>query len=84
MQNKKASNIKIIKDEVKPETPELLAASIVAIADGFAKLTKQGVTEHGIIVLLKAMPGMKDVGVPDIRLTLQNLPKLASYYVKKK
>jgi hypothetical protein len=79
----KHQNIRIIKNEEKPESPELLAASIVAISAGFKKLTAQGLTEEAIVVLLKGMPGMRDVSIPAIRLTLDNLPKLASYYVRK-
>lgn len=81
--NKKAQNIKIIKDELKPETPELLADSIVRISKGFEQLMKQGLTEDAIVVLLKGMRGMNEVSVPTIRLTLQNLPRLASYYIRK-
>lgn len=82
MNTKKAQNIKIIKNEEKPETPELLAASIVAIAEGFTKLTKGGITQRGIVTLLKDMPGMQKVGREEINLVLMNLPKLAGYYVK--
>ncbi len=76
-------NIKVIKNEENPETPEVLADSIIRISKGFDQLTKQGLTEDAIVVLLKGMRGMNEVSVPGIRLVLQNLPKLASYYVRK-
>lgn len=79
----KPQNIRIIKDEEKPETPELLADSIIRIADAFTSLSRQGLMNHGIVALLKAMPGMNDVSVPAIRLTLENLPKLKGYYIRK-
>ena len=79
----KHQNIRVIKNEEKPETPEILAASIIAISKGFERLTKDGLTETAIVQLLKGMPGMADVSVPGIRLVLQNLPKLGSYYVRK-
>ncbi len=79
----KYQNIKIMKNEIKPETPELLAASIVEISRAFQVLVNQGLTQKAIVVLLKGMKGMQLVSTSDIRLVLENLPKLASYYVKK-
>lgn len=80
--DKKPQNIRIIKNAEKPETPELLAESIINISKSFKKLSDQGLTQNAIIILLKGMPGMKDASVVDIRLTLENLPKLSSYYVR--
>ena len=81
----KAKNIRIKKDEQNPETPELLAASIIKIADAFEKLmaTKE-LTDDAIIALLKDMPKMQNVGKTEIRLVLENLKKLKGYYVRKK
>jgi hypothetical protein len=76
-------NIKIIKNDVDPETPELLADSIVRISKAFQQLATQGLTQNAIIVLLKGMKGMNEVSVVSIRLVVENLPKLASYYVRK-
>lgn len=78
----KHQNIRIIKNEEKPETPELLAASIVKISKAFEALKRDGLTDKAIVVLLKGMEGMNEVSVPAIRMTLENLPKLASYYVR--
>lgn len=79
----KYQNIKITKSEEKPETPELLADSIIRISKGFGQLTTQGLTLEAVVILLKGMRGMNNVSVPAIRMTLENLPKLASYYVRK-
>lgn len=76
-------NIRILKNDEQPETPELLADSIVRISKAFGQLSEQGLTTNGIVVLLKGMKGMNEVSVPSIRLVLENLPKLASYYVRK-
>lgn len=78
-----ARNIKVQKNEENPETPEVLAESIIKISKGFEKLTNQGLTTKAIVTLLKAMTGMGEVSVPSIYLVLENLPKLSSYYVKK-
>lgn len=77
-----AQNIKVIKDEVNPETPEVLAASIIKIAKGLEILTAGPLKEHGLIALLKDMPGMQNVGKTEIRLVLENLKKLRSYYIR--
>ncbi len=83
MQNsKKAQNVKVIKDQEKPETPEILASAITRISKGFEILTKQGLTRKAIVVLIQGMPGVQ-VTRNDIEVVLDNLPKLASYYVKK-
>lgn len=82
-ERRKASNIRIIKNEEKPETPEVLAASIISISKAFESLSRQGLTERGIVQLLKGMPGMAEVSIPGIYLVLENLPKLAGYYVRK-
>lgn len=80
-----AKNIRVIKDEVNPETPEVLAASIIKIADAFNRLLATGeLQESAIVALLKDMPGMQLVGKTEIRLVLQNLKKLKSYYVRSK
>jgi hypothetical protein len=76
-------SIRIIKSEENPETPELLADSIIRISKAFTQLTLQGLTQNAIVVLLKGMKGMNEVSVPSIRLVLENLPKLSSYYVRK-
>jgi len=80
----KAQNVRVIKNEEKPETPEVLAESIIRISDGFKELTNQGLTQRAIIILLQGMPSVgTTVSRTDIQTILDNLPKLASYYVKK-
>lgn len=78
-----ARNIKVIKNEHEPETPEVLASSLIAIAKGLEKLTNTPLTENAIVVLLKGMPGMSYTSSKEVRLVLQNLKKLTSYYIRK-
>ena len=80
--SKKAKNVKVIKNEENPETPEVLAESIIRISQGFKKLADQGLTTTAIVVLIQGMPGVT-LTKSDILTVLDNLPKLASYYVKK-
>ena len=78
-----AKNVKVIKDIENPETPEVLAKSIITIASAFEKLmSSKQLNDHAIIALLKDMPGMVKVGKTEIRLVLDNLKRLKGYYVK--
>lgn len=77
-----ARNIKVIKNEENPETPEVLAASIIKIAEAFEKLMTQELRQSALVALIKDMPGMQLVGKTEIRLVLENLKKLRSYYVR--
>jgi len=80
-----AKNIKVLKNEANPETPEILAASIIKIADAFDRLmSKKELTDKAIIALLKDMPGMAQVSRREIRLVLDNLKRLKGYYVREK
>lgn len=80
----KARNIKIIKNEEKPETPELLASSLIQISNAMAKLAGQGnLTNTAIALLLKGMPNCSQLAREDILLVLENMPKLKSYYIRK-
>lgn len=76
--------IRVKKDEFNPETPEILAASIIKIADAFEKLmaTKE-LTSRAIVVLVKGMPGMATIGTTEIELVLEKLKQLKGYYVRK-
>ena len=80
---KKPRNVRVIKNELEPETPEVLAASIIAISTAFQKLLDQGLTERAIVVLIKGMSGMQEVPTSHIAIVIQNLPKLGSYYIRK-
>lgn len=77
-------NIRIKKNEETPESPEILAASLIKIADSFEKLMgqKEGLTQDGIVALLFNMRG-NTVGKVEIRVILENLKRLKSYYVRK-
>lgn len=39
------NQIKIKKDEINPESTELLAKSIIQISDGFEKINKSGLSQ---------------------------------------
>lgn len=76
-------NIKIKKDEETPESVELLAKSIVQVSDASKKLLNAGLTERALAVLLHDLIGAGNINRAQIRLVLNNLPRLKSWYVKK-
>lgn len=80
----KAKNIKIIKNEENPETPELLASSLIKISEAFEKLSGKGnLNNDALAALLKNMRGCSQLSKEDILLVLENLPKLKGYYIRK-
>lgn len=83
-QTQKAQNIKVIKDEINPETPEVMAKAIILISDAFARFLNSSLSQRALVTLLLDMPEIRGkIGRSDIELVLNNLPKLKSYYVKK-
>lgn len=81
----KAQNIKVIKDEEKPETPEILAKSLILIGEGFEKLiSTQSLSQRAIITLLLDLPELRSkISRSDVELVINNLPRLKSYYIRK-
>lgn len=77
-----AKNIRVLKNQENPETPQVLAASIIKIADGFEKLMTKELKQSAIVALLRDMPGMQGLGKREVNLVLDNLKKLKSYYVR--
>lgn len=78
----KKIKIKIKKNEVNPESIELLAKSIVQVAEGFKKIQGMPLTQDAIIVLLQNRVGAHNISKSQIRLVLDNLPRLKSWYIK--
>ena len=66
-----------------PETIELMAASVVQIAEASEKILNSGLTKKALIILLQAQIGPGYINKSQIELVLDNLPKLKALYVKK-
>lgn len=75
--------IKIKKTEGNEESTELLAASIVKVADGFERLLKSDLNHRAYMVLLQDMIGAANISKGQIKLVLENLPRLKAWYIKK-
>jgi len=85
MRPKRVNNVRVIKDEVNPETPEILAASLIQIGEAMERLTKRpgGLDNDGIVALVCNMRGMSGVSKADVKLVLESLGRLKSYYIRK-
>ena len=76
-------NIKIKKTEEAEESVELLAKSVVQVAEGFERMKNSPLTQRGLIVLLQDGIGTTKISKGQIRLVLEALPRLKGWYVKK-
>ncbi len=76
-------NIKIVKNTENPESAELLAQSIVQVAEGFEKILASPLTQRALIVLLQDGIGVSYITKSQIKLVLEALPRLKGWYLKK-
>ncbi len=81
----RVNNIKVIKNEDNPETPEILAESLIRISEAMKKLSKNGgLDDDGICALVVNMRGMTGkISKSDVKLVLSGLNRLKSYYIRK-
>lgn len=75
--------IKIKKTEEAPESVELLAQSIVQVSEGFQKILSSSLTQRALIVLLHDGIGASHISKGQIKLVLDNMPRLKAWYIKK-
>ena len=84
-QPERVNNIKVVKNEENPETPEILAASLIKIGDAMERLrAKGGLDDDTIAILVANMRGLNGkVTKGDVRLVIDGLARLKSYYIRK-
>lgn len=75
-------NIKIKKDEENPESVELLAKSIIQVAEGFEKVLNSPLNEDALVLLLQNIIGITKINKSQIKLVLKALPRLKAWYIK--
>lgn len=81
---KRKNNIKVVKDELNPETPEVLAASIIQIGEAMQKLCGVGgLTLNGVTALICGMEGNSHLKKQEVMTVLEGLNRLKSYYIRK-
>jgi len=75
--------IRIKKSEENPESAELLAQSVIQVAEGFQKVLATPLTQRGLIVLLHDGIGQAKITKKQIQLVIEALPRLKGWYIKK-
>lgn len=73
-------NIKIIKNQDKPETREILAEAIVRIGESMEKLSSSGLNKKAIIALIQ---DDTKLGKGCIETVLESLTRLKGWYCRK-
>lgn len=71
--------IKVIKNNEKPETTEILAEAIVRIGEAAEKLNTSGLNDHAIFVLIQHETKLP---MRDIKLVFDSMRKLKSWYCR--
>ncbi len=75
-------SITVKTNEENPESVELIADSIIKVADAFEKINKSSLTRRAIVLLLHDTIGSAKITKKQIELVLDNAPLLKKYYVK--
>lgn len=80
MSKTKIPAVSVKLNEKDPEPVELIAKSIIEIADGFAKINASKLNRRALLILLKDSTGL---GMSEIGKVLDAVPKLKDMYLKK-
>ena len=85
MKKIRTNNIKVIKNEENPETPEVLASSLIQIGKAMEMLSRQkgGLTHEAIAVLVCNMRGNSNLSKYTVLMVIEGLSRLKSYYIRK-
>lgn len=75
----KTPSVKVITNEANPETVEVIAASILAIAEGMKAVRKTRLTRKAIICLIH---DTSRIGKRDIEIVLNSLERLEVDWLK--
>jgi hypothetical protein len=76
--------ISIKKNEEMPESVELLAQSVVQVAEGMQKVLNSSLSQRALIVLLHDGIGQSKITKSQIKLVIEALPRLKGWYVRNK
>lgn len=77
----KTRDIEVVQDETSPVANEVLAQSVVRIAEGIKKLNATPLNRKGLVVLISAATGVSRSTVDRV---LSGLDTLEATYIKKK
>lgn len=79
MKQQSTQTIKVKSNEQDREPLELIAKSIIDVANGFDAINKSRLTKRAVLLLLRDCTG---VGMNDIEKILDAGPKLKAHYIK--
>jgi uncharacterized protein (UPF0254 family) len=71
--------ITVKTDEKNPEPLEVLAQSIIDVANAFDKINNGRISQHAIIVLIKDSTGLSQRDIKAVLIACENLKK----YIRK-
>lgn len=74
-----SANLKVKRNEENPEPIEIIAQSIIDIAEGMKKINESKLNRRALIVLLKDQTGLPG---RDINLVLNSLAALKDDFIK--
>ena len=83
MTTKKLNKVKL-PIETKPEDAERIADSIILIAAAVDKLSRSGLNQRALIILIRGIKGMQKVSPTQVKMVLDSLPLLKQAYVTKR
>ena len=75
--------IRIKRNEENPESAELLAQSVIQVADGFAKVLSTPLNQKAIVTLVRAGIGESKITKGQVEMVLDALPRLKGWYIRK-
>ncbi len=81
---KTIKTVSIKTDEENPQPVELIAESILEIAEAFKKINSSRLNKKAIVLLLQDAIGVSKINKREIELVLEYAPKLAEIFLKKK
>lgn len=73
------TNIKIVKNKVKPESTEILAEAVIRIGENFEKLQKNGLNTRAVVALIY---DYTKISKRDIQAVLDSLAKMKGWYCR--
>lgn len=80
--NKVKEKITVKLDDLNPEPIELIAKSIIDVAEAFQKINNSKLKKRAIVLLLQDSIGSTNITRTQIELVLEHAPKLKDIYLK--
>jgi len=82
MQKQSKQTITVKTNEENPEPIELLAEAIIEISNAYKKIQNSRLKKRAILLLIRDMTTYPQMGLKEIELILDTVPRLAEYWLK--